>query len=248
MSLPRRRFWLITISISAHVGLFVGVFISNIWRLDRLDVDHQSLSLAVMEPPAPSGGPPSLPTPKLTLKPHVIPPVLVQLVPKPTVVAIATVDPEVTPGDNGEGEGHGSGSNPFGKPDDTGTCAVPPCGEVAKPPIPVEPPKLRPTTPISVSSPELKALRYAGKTDLVPSESVKMQMVRDDHMKSMGMFKICLSDTGAISSVTMVRSTSYGDYDRTLAEGIRGWLYHPYTVDGHGVPACGMVTFMYGIK
>ena len=50
-----------------------------------------------------------------------------------------------------------------------------------------------------------------------------------------------------MSTVAVVGSTRYSEYDARLVTAARGWRYRPYTLDGRPVAVCGMVTFVYTI-
>jgi len=107
------RRWLIGISLLAHTGLGIGLFVAGVWRLERLDHPYKaSLALGVMIPPGaiPEGGsskaePEKLKKPEDKKKKRIV--TDTQPVPKavetPEKVALATTD-------DGEGEGAGKGS------------------------------------------------------------------------------------------------------------------------------------------
>jgi protein TonB len=94
----------------------------------------------------------------------------------------------------------------------------------------------------------LTGLRLSGDTQIVPSDPVKTAMLRDGKARTVGSFKVCLSPTGAIASVSIAGSTKYADYDAKIVSAIRAWTYQPYRVNGVPAPACSMVTFVYTIR
>ena len=67
--------------------------------------------------------------------------------------------------------------------------------------------------------------------------------------KLVGAFKLCLATTGSVSSVTMLKSSGFPDYDAKILREMRTvWRYQPYTVDAKAVPVCTAVTFIYASK
>jgi TonB family protein len=237
---------LIAASILAHAGLAVGVFVSNIWTLERLDPDRRAMtSLAVMAPPAPASGGADRPSQALRPKrAKVKPPVLTQ-----PPAAPAAIEPLASGGDasdatgTGSGDGPGSGSG-SGAPDGPGTCTED-CGEG---PTLAPPPVADPPAPRVVAPNVLQGLRISGDPQIHPSSETQARMVHADHRRSVGVVKACVSATGAVTSVAIVASTRYPEYDARLLAGVRGWRYQPYTVNHRAIPVCGLVTFVYSIR
>jgi len=245
------RFWLVTGSIAAHVAVGVGMFASGVWRLERLDSDYKMAGIAVMlPPPAPSGSPADLPAQTLKKKAQE------RKVVKEPVQPVAQVDPEVKPTTaavatttgtgNGLGDGTGTGDNPDGTPADTGTCTGPACGptEVQRIPQPV----VVPPAPRTVAPTVMQSLRIAGETQIHPSDVTKNQMRRDGRERTVGMLKVCVSTSGAVSAVSVLSSTKYAAFDAQLVTAVRGWRYRPHMVDGAPVPVCGAVSFVYTMR
>jgi hypothetical protein len=241
-----KRFWIVSLSIAAHVVIFTVAFVTNGWRLDRLDPGKSSISIAVLPPPpAPSGGP----TPGV--KPQDPTPVK-KIAKEPTQPTVAIEKPAKPADDGGGGAGNtkGPGTNPDGDPTDTGPCTGPACGPPTAPPVPpipqIELPK--PTEPAIVGPQIRRGLRISGETAIAPPDVVKTQMLRDDHKKAVGVFKLCLSTAGQVSSIATLKSTKYAEYDTRLVGAIRTWQYQPYLVDGRAVPVCSTVTFIYTME
>jgi TonB family protein len=248
MSSKSRRFWFISCSIAGHLALGIGVFASGVWRVERLDPDRRSLStLAVLAQAAPSGGSVSLPTPRLEPKPLRI----VHETTQPPKVKPPTDTPATpTIPTAGSGEGSGSDVGPgsgSGSADDKGNCLVdcgPPGTTTAVQPK-VDPPKDETTfVPPNV----LTMMRTGGTTQVHPPEVVKTQMLRDGKDRSVGVVKVCVSETGAVTTVNILNSTRYPAYDDRLLEAVRTWTYRPYAAKGRNVKVCGTVTFVYSIK
>jgi hypothetical protein len=51
-----------------------------------------------------------------------------------------------------------------------------------------------------------------------------------------------------VSSIALSKPTGYAGYDAELSRAMRDWRYRPYTRDGHSIPVCGIVTFIYSMK
>lgn len=245
-----RRIWFVSLSVTAHAALGFGVFASGIWDLERLERDSRGLStLAVMAPPpAPSGGGLELPAQTITPKPR-------QITKDLTQPAVAPEKPDAakpTQAATGDGTGTGTGAGPDGPgdDDDVGTCLTPPCGDdLTAPPAKPEPrPEPVPEPPKAITPNELTAIRTSGNTQIHPSEVTKNQMLRDGKTSAVGVVKVCISESGKVSEVSLLRPTKYADYDRRLLDGVRGWTYRPYVAQGRHVKVCGTVTFQYSIK
>lgn len=242
---------LLVAAVAAHGALLFGLVVSGIWHIDQLDPGRHTVNLAVLEPPAASGSPaaPAV-QPKMIPKQHVTKD-LVQPV-KKLEVKIDTTPIDFTastgPG-NGLGSGSGSGDNPDGKDDDTGTCKGDGCAPTTAAPPPPPQPEIHIPPPVQTLPPMMLAgLRTSGNTQVSPPDTVKQAMLREDHTRVSGAFRVCLGTRGEIASVARVASTKYPAYDDTLVAAIRTWGYKPYTMNGTPVPACGMVTFIYSIK
>lgn len=237
--------WFVLGSLLLHAGLGIGVFASGVWNIERLDGNiRSSSSFAVILPPMPApAGSPKLAEVKLERKQKPVVKVVVQPPIKPDDTKPA--DATSTIAGTGEGSGSGSGSGSAG---DTGECqtdcgpgsAAPP----AKPPV-VEPPKQEDTfVPPNV----LKMMRRTGSTQIHPTEVTKNQMLHEGRTQTIGIAKVCVSETGAVTHVSMLQSTKYPAYDARLIDGIKTWTYNPYSTKGRNVKVCGTVTFVYGMK
>lgn len=243
-----RRTTVILGSVLIHAGLAGGVFVSQVWGIERLDVSFKSSSgLAVMMPPAPAeGGAPKLPDVKIEKKEKKVVTETVQ----PTIKEDAPVKPptDVPSSTTGTGDGSGQGSGSSG---DKGTCLVD-CGvgsgsdPAPTPPVKQDPP---PEVKDTIVPPNvLTMMRISGSTQIHPTDVTKIAMQRDGRDKTIGVAKVCVSETGAVTQASMMQSTKYPAYDAQLIAGIRSWTYKPYTAHGHNVKVCGTVTFVYGMK
>jgi len=257
------RRWLVAVSVSAHVCILAGFFVSGVWRLERLDPGKRRFTMDVplQPPPAPSGG--KVPdAPVITAKTRPIDhgrhqPVIKPEITKPT-------EPET-----GGGDVVGPGNGPGG-PDAVGTCTEN-CGEgpPVAPPAPVcgngvveageqcddgnasagctstcriivKPTLVAPAT--------LQALRISGETQVHPSAVTQNQVMRDGKHRIEGTVNLCVGTSGSVTSTTLRSTTSYPDYDQSLLAAVRDWRYRPYTVNGTPVPVCSVVKFIYTIN
>ena len=90
--------------------------------------------------------------------------------------------------------------------------------------------------------------RIFGEACVYPSEADRRAMDHDGIDRTAGIFKVCVSTTGAIASVAQLRSTKYEGYDQRLLAAVREWQFVPYLVDGQARVVCSAVTFVYTIK
>lgn len=248
-----RRIWMVSLSVAAHLALGVGVFVSGAWKLERLDPERPSLAvMGVMTIGEPAGSPaPAAPKVELTRKPK--PQVVKDLVQianvEPAKPAEQPTDAVTTDGGTGNGEGEGQGSGRGRGALDGGGCLLPPCA-AAQPPLPTPPAPPAPAVPRATMVPPqaLTAMWLSGERQVVPAETTKQQMLRDGRRGTKAALKVCVSETGAVSSVTLLMSSQYADYDARLVAATRGWRYRPYTIAGRPAPACGVVTFVFTLR
>jgi protein TonB len=256
------RRWLVAVSISAHACILAGVFVSGVWRLDRLDPGKREFRLGIQPPPppAPSGGK-APDAPVIAAKTRPVAHGAHQPV-KPEI--IKPVEPEI-----GGGDVVGPGKGPGG-PDAVGTCTEN-CdtGPAASPPAPVcgngvveageqcddGAASNRCTAtcrivakPAVVAPAMLQALRISGETQLHPGAVTQNQMARDGKSRAEGIINLCVATSGAVASATLRSSTGYAEYDQRLLEAVRDWRYRPYLVNGAPVPVCSVVRFVYTIN
>jgi hypothetical protein len=97
-----------------------------------------------------------------------------------------------------------------------------------------------------VASVALDANRIAGDKNIVPDDSTQTEMRRRGVDKAIGAFKLCLTASGDIASVSMVKSTGFTDYDWKIQTTIRNkWRYKPFLVNGQAAAVCTAVRFVY---
>jgi TonB family protein len=259
------RSWLIASSALAHVAIAGGLYVSGIWRIDRLEAPHlQMRALGVMlPPPAPSGAPVAVDTPPIKRK-KVKPPTLVQLERPKAQEQSERSDHEIT-GVVSSDESHES-------EDRTATCvencgdgppAPPVCGDGARAGteqcddgnkvdgdgcsstcrIEAAPPK-----PAIVPPTVLSGLRISGETQVHPSAVTQNAMIRADVASLRAVFLVCVATDGRVAQASLRVATKYPEYDAALQAAIERWRYRPYTVGGAPVPACSTVEFHYTMR
>jgi outer membrane biosynthesis protein TonB len=236
------RKWLIGSSVFVHFALILGLFVTGLWRLDRLQVTHNATNLAqpieLREASAAEGSPRKTPefSHKKMPKDPVQPTAHVEAKPEVASPEIGTTD------GSGAGSGSGSGSNTDGPP---GECTGDDCGQGS---AKVVEEKKKVVVAKIIPPVKLRELRISGETQIQAPDVVKTQIMRNGGGKVTGSFKVCLDAAGLVSSIALTTSTGYVQYDAELSRAMRDWRYRPYTVDGMGVPVCGMVTFNYLMK
>src|SRR5689334_12783553 len=109
------RRWLVAVSIAAHLSIVIGLFVSGVWRLDRLEHGPLHARLDGWRPPPPpasSSGPVAAKLPDFVPK---APKTIAKGIHQPQLhVEDKPIQPEI-----GSGEGSGAGSGSAG---DVGTC------------------------------------------------------------------------------------------------------------------------------
>jgi len=256
---------LIAISMFAHLCLFAGLFVSGVWRLERLDGGRARVRLSqpLSPPEATAGGPPSprhpeTPPPKDS--PRRRPDGLRQRSPQPR----AAPPPTDAPGDV---PGPGSGSAVATTEGCATDCVEPPraepvCGDGAREgseqcddgnavdgdgcsaTCRIEP---RPPRPVVVAPSALQALRVSGETQIHPDAMTQRQIVRDEVHRVEASIQLCITIDGSVGVSRLLRATGYADYDAALLAAVRDWRYQPYRENGTPVPACSVVRFVYSV-
>ncbi len=244
------RHTLVAVSLTVHVAAVLGLFVAGFWKLDRLDAPRRSIDLAVAPPPPPalSGSPAAgQHEPFKQKKPRVIPKEVtqppVEKDPETTPVE-TTTQPTTGTGGTGTGAGSGSGTDPHG----TGDCVGDHCGPAdqkqdekkEEEPIIEEPPFVPPAV--------IKSMRTSGRTQIQPSDVEKTALLRSGKPRATATVKVCISDTGAVSSLTFAKRSGYAGWDAEILAAMRAWRYKPHRIGTRAVPVCGMVTFLYEIR
>jgi TPR repeat protein len=104
-------------------------------------------------------------------------------------------------------------------------------------------------TPLNVPPTSLDALRIAGDKVIAPDDATKTAIsvkAGPQLVRLIGSFKLCLSSSGRIQSVTSLKTTGVPAYDQKLIRTMRSnWRYRPFMVNGVAAPVCTAVTFIY---
>jgi outer membrane biosynthesis protein TonB len=241
-SIVMRR-WLVITSLAIHLVVITALFIAGFWRLEQLDMGKGSFSLhdvALPPPPAPAGGP--VKVAEFTKKqPKKIVHELVQT--RSDVSPTPTPTPDTSSG-GGDGSGSGSGSGSDG---DTGTCTEN-CGPPTSETKPEPAPEVKKVTPTFVAPTVLLGLRISGETQIQPPDLVKTTMQHAGDTRVMASFKVCIDTGGGVSSIKLIASSKYAEYDAVLTAKIHDWRYRPYSLNGLAIPVCGVVSFIYHTK
>jgi periplasmic protein TonB len=221
-----------------HVGMIGFSYASSIWAIDRLDRPKDGISDIALAPPPPPPPPPppggakpktQTITPKKRTVKDIVQPVKIEK--QETKVEETGGDPA---GEEGGVEGGEAGGVVGGE-----------IGSVLGAPPPPPPPPPPPAPPQNVPPTILEGQRVAGNKHIVPSEVTKTAIQRSGKSKIVGSFKLCLTTSGTISSINMLKSTGFPDYDGKIQTEMRSWRYRPYLVNGKAVPVCTAVTFIY---
>lgn len=269
------RRWLIAFSLLAHAGLGVGLFVSGIWRIERLDQPKVQFVLGVLPLPAgaePEGGSSKQAPEKLEKKTKRV---VKDAQPQPKEVKAPQIAAAETTGELGDGGGKGSGTGDTDGPPGGESCddplgctdgisgtggGVSMCGNGTTDPGEACDDGNRAAgdgcstactvevKTLFVPPTVLQGLRISGETQVHAPDTVKTMMLRDGRDRSVGTLKLCIATDGGISSVAVAASTKYPAYDARLVAAARAWRYKPYTVNGAPMPVCGMVTFVYTIR
>ena len=113
----------------------------------------------------------------------------------------------------------------------------------APPPPPPPPPP--PRSPHNVPPTLLEGYRIAGNQAIAPDDLTKVAIARAGRERLIGSLKLCVDETGAVTIITLLKSTGFPDYDAKLEREMWQWRYKPYEVNGRPVRVCTAITFIY---
>jgi protein TonB len=111
------------------------------------------------------------------------------------------------------------------------------------PPPPPPPPP--PAPPQNVAPTVLEQRRIAGDRAITPDDATRRAIADAGKTKVVGAWKLCISETGAVTTVRALKSTGFPAYDAALEAGMRAWRYRPFRVNGNAAKVCTAVTFIY---
>lgn len=112
-------------------------------------------------------------------------------------------------------------------------------GVFGGPPPPPAPPQNVPPT-------ILEANRIRGTRLIEPDAPTILEIKKSGKDRLVASYKLCLDPRGAITTVSLLKSSGFPAYDTKLAREMRLWAYKPYLVNSQPVPVCTAVTFAYG--
>jgi len=235
-------------TVGGHAAVLVALVVVGFWKIDKLPVsDDRQITVAIAPEAPPPGGPP--PGAKLKVQRETVVPKVKPVVPvQPTLAVEKPARAEPSGGPAGTGPTGGGGTNPDGEVGSTevgaGSCGTPPCGATPA----VVKPRVEHQVPVAATivAPSVAAgLRIAGNEKIYPPDSVRVAMMHAGEDKLQGTVKLCVSATGAIDSVKLLKSTGYGAYDAELMREMQAWSYRPYRVSGKALPMCTVEVVIY---
>jgi len=245
-----RRRLIIAGSVAAHAAALAAFVISGMWRIEKLDAAPMAneINVSMVSDAALAGGSPQAKDQAFKPKPktEIVKRKIEQLA---QPVKVEAAPPQTTPTSDDDTTG-GGGGPPSDRVGAGGKCDNPPCG-IDRHALPAPVPALPPPAPpkVTVTEQTLSALRLAGETMIHPPQPDKVQMMEDHVSHTLGIFQLCISETGSIEEIKKLRSTKYVGYDDKIVETMRTWRYRPYRAsDGTFSRACSTVTFSYTIQ
>jgi len=236
------RRWLVIPSIVFHTGLVVALLFLGAWHLDRLEPGRRDVTIGYVPPPPPAseGSPAPKAAKPFEHKKHITHDI--ETPPEPPAKPPTADVPDTPDGQSGNGLGSGSGEGSGTTPGITdGPCTVD-CGKTV-----VEKKKIE-QNKVDLLPTVLMGLRISGDTQMQPSGATKSDMQFHQLDKLRSTFQVCLDASGNVSSARQLHTTGYAEYDASLKAGIATWRYRPYMVGGQGIPACGIVSFVYTMR
>lgn len=250
----RRRRWVSVViagSVLAHMVVIIAITVAGMWKVEkntfkgRTDITIRTHHVGVVAPP---------PLGKSSVKQHnkkvVIRKKLVtNRQPTTRQTATVKVDHNATGSDGPgreDGQVGGTGDDPNAQVTSLTACRAGELCGTGMPSVPrIEPPKLPPVRPKIVPANVIAGSRISGNARILPSDAVKIRIANAGDSQIVGAVLMCLSTSGAVASVKLVRSTGYNAYDQKLLRTMRSWRYRPYRVNSTAVPVCSSITFIY---
>jgi hypothetical protein len=92
----------------------------------------------------------------------------------------------------------------------------------------------------------LDAMRIAGEKNILPDDVTRKTIRESGRDKVIGSYKLCVKRTGAVASVTLLKTTGFPSYDQRIMSTIRAqWRYRPFLINNKPARVCTAVTFIY---
>ena len=268
-----RRGLLVSLSVAVHAAALVGLVAAAAWRIDKLEPQDPPLLVAAgIGAPLPLAGEESDEPPEPAPRPR-RKRTAERTQPDARAASEAAAADEVAGDDgaaDGDGDADGDGGGGGGGGGEGSLLGCPPgqtCSVLGEEPVAacgngrVEPgeacddgnraagdgcsPACRDEERV-VAARVIEGQRIAGDPQIPAPPPVRTAMTRAGQEKLVGSVMMCLSAAGRVTSLRVVRSTGYPEYDRLLTSRMSGWRYRPYRLDsGAAVPVCTVVTFIY---
>jgi TonB family protein len=84
-----------------------------------------------------------------------------------------------------------------------------------------------------------------GELQFIPNENDKVKMLESGVSRVIATVAFCVSETGGVDRVRVMRSSGLPRYDKMLMAGVARWRYRPLQVADRKVRACSQQTFIY---
>ena len=89
--------------------------------------------------------------------------------------------------------------------------------------------------------------RVAGTKTVLPDVDTQLEIQRSGKDKIIGSFKMCVTVSGEVSQVSVLKPTGFTAYDSKIMREMRDWKYLPYIYNGVETPVCTAVTFIWSV-
>jgi serine/threonine protein kinase/outer membrane biosynthesis protein TonB len=159
----------------------------------------------------------------------------VQDPPRPARIAMAVPAPAVEPARPAPAEDHH---------------AAPPAP--TPPPAPVVAPVPEPAAPAApqvIAPSALDANRIAGSKNIPPDATTQDAIARAGKTQVQASYKVCVNADGALTTISLLKSTGFPDYDAKIQNAMRSeWRYRPFVINGKPTPVCTALRFLYAQK
>jgi len=240
----KRKAWattFITASVVLHVVAVLGLVVRGYWVIEKLPVPHVEVVVGISAPPPPPPPPPGGSEKKKSetkKKVKVTEPV--QPTDKPKEKPDTNDDSDPNPaGVEGGVEGGVAGGVVGGVLGGVEGGVLGGTGVGAPPPAP--PAQKAQIVPVQV----LKGLRVSGEEQITPPSKAIVAMERSGATRVVASAKMCLTESGRVQSVSMIKASGYPSWDSKIQSKMRLWKYRPYQANGKAIPVCTSVTFVY---
>lgn len=104
-------------------------------------------------------------------------------------------------------------------------------------PVQTPPPKVVPPT-------IFLTLRISGRSRVVPDPSTR-HAIRKAGKRAVSSWKLCIDKKGSITTLRLLRSSTFRAYDREVERALHRWRFRPYRVYGTPMIACTAVSQIY---